>query len=74
MAETKPTRPTRRSLAGDLFLCMETAREVAGQFKERHGRAPSEIELRIAAEMFGELQRSGGKRELRSSRDAGDQS
>lgn len=69
---TKPASPTRRSLAGDFFICLETASQVVAQFKERHNRPPSEIEMRTAAELFGELQRSNGKRALLSTREGGE--
>lgn len=58
---------TRRpSLAADFFGCLEAAVEVVKLFKEKNGRAPSEIELRAAAQMFAGLERSGGQRPVRA--------
>lgn len=54
--------PPRPSMASEMFMCLDVAPEVIERFKRKRQREPTDAEMRLAASMFIELQKSGGRR------------
>lgn len=61
-------RPAPPTLASEFFQALDAAVDVVKEFKARHKRAPSDIELRMATVLFIERQKSGGRRALKKPR------
>lgn len=64
-AEAEQQRRRRETIAGDYWQCLDTAVDVIKWFYDKHGRHPTDPELRAAHTLYIQRQRDRGQRPLR---------
>ena len=64
--EPPRSAPQNVSLARAYFAALEASAQIVSTFRDRHGRVPSETERAVAACLFIEGQRNGGRTPLTS--------